>query len=111
MASHGCLGEINADASLSDLSQAASSSTAGPSSQPMGFPNSDADLERMRLQALGNPALMSQISMRDPELAQAIRSGTNFKEIFNRHQSRMQEASAEKDRQIEVSRFCSKNSK
>ncbi|CAD6578623.1 MAG: DNA damage-inducible protein 1, partial [Tremellales sp. Tagirdzhanova-0007] len=41
--------------------------TAGPSSgypqQPrsQGFPNTDADLERMRLQALGDPNLMSDL--------------------------------------------------
>ncbi|GFZ43430.1 DNA damage-inducible protein 1 [Saitozyma sp. JCM 24511] len=83
----------------------ASSSSSGPSSQSsQGFPGSDDDLERMRLQALGNPQLMAELRANDPDMAAAISSGTRqFKETFMRHQRRQRDAAMEKQRQIEVS--------
>ncbi|RSH90394.1 DNA damage-inducible protein 1 [Saitozyma podzolica] len=82
----------------------ASSSSSGPSSQSsQGFPGSDDDLERMRLQALGNPQLMAELRANDPDMAAAISSGTRqFKETFLRHQRRQRDAAMEKQRQIEL---------
>jgi len=105
---------------LTSSNQAASSSSNTAQSQPQslqtGFPSSDADLERMRLQALGDPRLMSELRsvrlsplaagpadpQRDPEMAEAVASGQRFKEMYIRQQTRMRQAKNEKGRMIDV---------
>lgn len=39
---------------------------------------------------------------RDPEMAEAVRSGTKFREEFMKQQLRFRQTQAEKDRMIEV---------
>ncbi|EKC99221.1 SNARE binding protein [Trichosporon asahii var. asahii CBS 8904] len=63
----------------------------------------DADFERMRLQALGDPRLMAQLRQANPEFASAIQAGgSRFKEIIRRQESTMRAAAEEKERQIEL---------
>nr|KIR48640.1 DNA damage-inducible protein 1 [Cryptococcus bacillisporus CA1280] len=79
---------------------------AGPSaasSSSIPFPDADADIERMRLQALGNPSLMNDLRERDPETFAAIQGGTqSFKRALQMAQSRQRDAEFEKQRQIEA---------
>ncbi|KAK1927921.1 hypothetical protein DB88DRAFT_57183 [Papiliotrema laurentii] len=84
------------------LTNQASSSSSGGHSAPAAFPSSDDDLERMRLQALGNPQLMEELRQRDPEMAEAVRSGTKFREEFMKQQIRLRQAQSQKDRMIEA---------
>jgi len=73
----------------------------------------------MRLQALGNPRLMEDLravshtlptkpgikltKQRDPEFAQAVTSGRQFREAFTKWASRARSVTSEKDRMTEVS--------
>lgn len=105
------------------------SSYAGPSStsgsySDSSFPGDAGELERMRLQALGNPSVMNQLRQvgglrllnlctewtidtfvkHDPSLARAIvEGGPQFLDEFMRFQVRNRDRSSEKERQIEVS--------
>ncbi|OWZ34230.1 DNA damage-inducible protein 1 [Cryptococcus neoformans C23] len=73
------------------------------SSSSIPFPDADADIERMRLQALGNPSLMNDLRERDPETFAAIQGGTqSFKKALQMAQSRQRDAEFEKQRQIEA---------
>lgn len=73
------------------------------SSSSIPFPDADADIERMRLQALGNPSLMNDLRERDPETFAAIQGGTqSFKKALQLAQSRQRDAEFEKQRQIEA---------
>nr|XP_019050749.1 DNA damage-inducible protein 1 [Kwoniella bestiolae CBS 10118]OCF29679.1 DNA damage-inducible protein 1 [Kwoniella bestiolae CBS 10118] len=75
----------------------------GPSSGISHLGGSDDDIERMRLQALGNPGLMNDLRNNDPETYQAIQGGTqSFKQALLRAQQRQRSAAAEKQRQIEL---------
>ncbi|RXK37373.1 DNA damage-inducible protein 1 [Tremella mesenterica] len=95
--SYGLTGSL-ATIFLTPLDPAESSS--GPSSR---LSDSASDLERMRLQALGNPQMMAQLRSQDPELARAIEAGLpDFIEAFSRQQRRNTEAQREKERQVEL---------
>ncbi|ODO07623.1 DNA damage-inducible protein 1 [Cryptococcus wingfieldii CBS 7118] len=73
----------------------ASSSSSGP------LAGSDADIERMRLQALGNPELMESLQERDAELYAAVRKGTQeFKTALQASQLRQRSREYEKEQQI-----------
>ncbi|OCF56762.1 DNA damage-inducible protein 1 [Kwoniella mangroviensis CBS 10435] len=90
-----------ASSSSSSTSQHASAS--GPSSGVSYLGGSDDDIERMRLQALGNPGLMNDLRNNDPETYQAIQGGTqSFKRVLLNAQQRQRAAAAEKQRQIEL---------
>nr|XP_018265094.1 DNA damage-inducible protein 1 [Kwoniella dejecticola CBS 10117]OBR87252.1 DNA damage-inducible protein 1 [Kwoniella dejecticola CBS 10117] len=83
---------------------ASSSSASGSGSQHINYlDGSDGDVERMRLQALGNPRLMEHIQQSDPEMYAAIQGGTQtFKKALLQVEQRKREAAAEKQRQIEL---------
>nr|XP_019007569.1 DNA damage-inducible protein 1 [Kwoniella pini CBS 10737]OCF46350.1 DNA damage-inducible protein 1 [Kwoniella pini CBS 10737] len=104
--SYGLIGE-ESTIFLTPRSQPAassSSSSSGPSSQGINhLDGSDADIERMRLQALGNPSLMEQLKRNDPEMRSAIQGGTeSFKQALLLAQQRQRTAATEKQRQIEL---------
>nr|ODO02671.1 DNA damage-inducible protein 1 [Cryptococcus depauperatus CBS 7855] len=76
-----------------------------PSDQPIAstsaLNNPDADVERMRLQMLGNPSLMSHIKNTDPTMYEAIQGGTeSLKKALADLQERQRDAELEKQRQI-----------
>ncbi|KAK4688111.1 DNA damage-inducible protein 1, partial [Tremellales sp. Uapishka_1] len=84
-------------------SQPVASSSSGPSrsSNTLGG-RGDAELETMRLQALGNPSLMAQLRNNDPDMAAAMNSLGTFKQALQRQQRQQREAAMEKERQIEA---------
>ncbi|KAL1405205.1 DNA damage-inducible protein 1 [Vanrija albida] len=61
--------------------------------------SSDADFERMRLQALGDPQLMAQLR----QFAASIQSGgSRFREMIRHQEQNMRAAAQEKERQTEL---------
>ncbi|KAI9634425.1 snare binding protein [Dioszegia hungarica] len=65
--------------------------------------NEDAEYERMRLQMLGDPAIMSQVQRELPDLHRAIQAGgAQFKAAVLAQRSQVQDSAAEKERQIEL---------
>ncbi|OCF42842.1 DNA damage-inducible protein 1 [Kwoniella heveanensis CBS 569] len=95
--------ELAASSSSSQVSGSGSSSSQGTSARGGIFPGSDDDIERMRLQALGNPGLMADLRNNDPETYAAVQGGTqSFKAALQRAQQRQRAAAIEKNRQIEL---------
>ncbi|WOO85742.1 DNA damage-inducible protein 1 [Vanrija pseudolonga] len=65
--------------------------------------SSDADFERMRLQALGDPQLMAQLRQANPEFAASIQTGgSRFREMIRHQEQNMRAAAQEKERQTEL---------
>ncbi|KAL7423630.1 DNA damage-inducible protein 1 [Cryptotrichosporon argae] len=61
----------------------------------------DDDIERMRLQALGDPRVMAQLRQANPAFAQAIESGgPAFRQMMVEQQQAQRQALNEKERQI-----------
>jgi DNA damage-inducible protein 1 len=67
------------------------------------MPDQDADVERMRLQALGDPQLMEQLRQTQPEFANMIQGDPRrFREMLASMNSQHQSAEQERKRQVEV---------
>lgn len=61
------------------------------------------DFERMRLQILGDPRLMTQVQQNNPEFASAIlQGGAQFRDMIRHQDQAMRDTAREKERQIEV---------
>ena len=58
------------------------------------------DPEVIRLQALGNSAILDQIRNHDPELADAVSDPSRFRQIWREMVGRKREAEAEKEREM-----------
>lgn len=101
LASYGMTGD-SATIFLTPSNELASGSSSSGSASGH-FPGDDSDIERMRLQALGNPELMAQLRNLDPEMARAVRTGPReFYRAFQNQGNRARLASQEKERQIEA---------
>lgn len=61
-------------------------------------PNSDAEM--LRLQALGNPAILNQIRAQNEELANAVNDATSFGQIYEQMLRQQQEIEAAKQREL-----------
>lgn len=67
------------------------------------MPEEDADVERMRLQALGDPQLMEQLRQTQPEFARLIQSDPRkFREMLATMNHQHESAEQQKNRQVEV---------
>ena len=58
------------------------------------------DPEMIRLQALGNSAILEQLRSHDPELANAVSDPNRFRQIWQDMVNRRMEAEAEKEREL-----------
>lgn len=59
------------------------------------------DAEILRLQAMGEPRIMNQLRLHNPELANAVQDQRQFREIWERVIHRQQEAEEEKQRMMD----------
>ncbi|KAL8672210.1 MAG: hypothetical protein Q9168_003312 [Polycauliona sp. 1 TL-2023] len=59
-----------------------------------------ADAEMIRLQALGNPAILNQIRAQNQELAEAVHDQSQWGQIYERMMRQQQDIEAEKQREL-----------
>ncbi|KAL8885373.1 MAG: hypothetical protein Q9205_005439 [Flavoplaca limonia] len=63
-------------------------------------PGPVADAEMIRLQALGNPGILSQIKAQNQELADAVHDQSRWSQIYDRMMRQQQDIEAEKQREL-----------